>query len=178
MSVGVGDRWRDLVDEEADRHRPTVVENVAFADALVQLAPSATLADVVLVEQPLADTLEAVVASAANGSRVAATACLAGHGPGVFFPSHGPVFSVAGYGVANPNAMLLATALMLGEGLGERAAARTLVRAAADALGSGKRTQDMIGTGVAATTREFVDVVLDELLHARRDIEFFMEGAA
>src|SRR6266852_2714047 len=99
-------------------------------------------------------------AAGANGNRVSATARLAGHGPGVFFPTHGPVFSVAGYGVANPNGMLLATAMMLGEGLGERQAARTLVRAASDALGAGHRTQDMMSTGVASTTREFMDVVL------------------
>ena len=33
-------------------------------------------------------------------------------------------------------------------------------------------------TGVAATTREFVDVVLGELLRARRDVEYFMESPA
>ncbi len=177
-AVGVDDRWRALVDEEAERHRPTRVEHVAFADALAQLAPATTLADVVLVETQLAETLETVVASGANGNRVSATARLAGHGPGVFFPTHGPVFSVAGYGVANPNGMLLATAMMLGEGLGERQAARTLVRAASDALGAGHRTQDMMSTGVASTTREFMDVVLGELLAARRDTEFFMETPA
>ena len=74
--------------------------------------------------------------------------------------------------------MLLAAALLLGEGLGERAAARTLVRATSDTLGAGMKTSDMLATGVAATTREFVDVVLDQLEPARRDVEFFMESPA
>jgi len=90
----------------------------------------------------------------------------------------GAAFPIAGFGVANPNGMLLAVALMLGEGLGERAAARTLVRAASDAVGAGVLTSDMMSTGVAATTREFVDVVLGELLRARRDVEYFMESPA
>ena len=39
------------------------------------------------------------------------------------------------------------------------------------------RTPDMIETGVAATTREFVDVVLGLLPAARRDTEFAAEVA-
>jgi len=177
-AIGVDSRWSTLVDQAAEQHHPTRVEHLAFADALVQLSPAATTADVVLAEGPLAEPLEGLVASGANGSRVSAGGRLAGEGPGLFFPTHGAAHAIAGFGVANPSGMLLATALMLGEGLGERAAARTLVRAGSDALRIGVRTQDMISSGVASTTREFVDVVLDELLRARRDIEFFMEAPA
>jgi 3-isopropylmalate dehydrogenase len=177
-SVGVDERWRSLVDAAAERHAPTHVEHLSFADALVRLAPAATLADVVLAEAPYGEAFEGLVASGANGSRVIAGGRLAGHGPGLFFPLHGAAFPIAGLGVANPNGMLLAAALMLGEGLGERAAARTLVRAASDAVGAGMRTSDMISSGVAATTREFVDVVLHQLVPARRDVEFFMEAPA
>jgi 3-isopropylmalate dehydrogenase len=172
-AVGVGERWRALVDEAAARHQPTEVAHVSFADALAQLAPAAAIADVVLAEATLAETLEAVIASGATDTRVSATGRLAATGPGLFFPTHGAAFAIAGYGVANPNGMLLATALMLGEGLNERAAARTLVRAISDVVGSGLWTQDMLRTGVASTTREFVDVVLGELHRARRDVEFF-----
>jgi 3-isopropylmalate dehydrogenase len=177
-AVGVDERWGRLVDETAERHHPTHVEHLSFADALIRLAPAATLADVVLSEGPYGEALEGLVASGADGSRVIAGGRLAGHGPGLFFPLHGAAFPIAGLGVANPNGMLLAAALMLGEGLGERAAARTLVRAASDAVGAGVLTSDMMSSGVAATTREFVDVVLDELLRARRDVEFFMEAPA
>ena len=45
------------------------------------------------------------------------------HGPGIFGPSHGTATDIAGQGVADPSSMLLAAALMLGEGLGERGAA-------------------------------------------------------
>jgi 3-isopropylmalate dehydrogenase len=177
-AVGLDAHWRGMVDEAAGRHEPTVVEHVSFAEALVQLSPAATLADIVLAEGPFGEALEGLVASGANGSRVIAGGRLAGHGPGLFFPLHGAAFPIAGLGVANPNGMLLAAALMLGEGLGERAAARTLVRAASDAVSAGVLTSDMMSTGVAATTREFVDVVLNELLRARRDVEFFMEAPA
>jgi 3-isopropylmalate dehydrogenase len=177
-AVGVDERWSSLVDAAVERHAPTCVEHLSFADALVQLAPAATLADVVLAEAPYGEAFEGLVASGANGSRVIAGGRLAGHGPGLFFPLHGAAFPIAGLGVANPNGMLLAAALLLGEGLGERAAARTLVRAASDAVGAGMATPDMISSGVAATTREFVDVVLHQLVPARHDVEFFMESPA
>jgi isocitrate/isopropylmalate dehydrogenase len=76
--------------------------------------------------------------------------------------------------VANPSEILLAAALMLGEGLGRHAAAEALEESLASALAAPRRTPDMTGAGVGATTREFVDLVLDLLPSARRDTEFAM----
>ena len=81
-------------------------------------------------------------------------------GPGLFGPTHGSAPDIAGQGVANPSGMLLAAALMLSEGLGERAAGRTLERAITHALADGWRTADLEGAGPAATTRDFNDAVL------------------
>ena len=69
--------------------------------------------------------------------------------------------------------MLLATALLLAEGLGRVAAAEALE----DSLTAGAprrrgRPSEASGPGVAATTREFVDAVLGLLPSARRDTEF------
>ena len=98
---------------------------------------------------------------AATAPRIVASGRLSPTGPGVFGPTHGSAPSIAGQGVANPSGMLLAAALMLGEGLGERAAARTLERAVSHALAAGVRTADLDGSGPAATTRDFMDAVLD-----------------
>jgi isocitrate/isopropylmalate dehydrogenase len=73
--------------------------------------------------------------------------------------------------------MLLAAAMLLAEGLGEHAAARTLDGAVAQTLRQGVRTADMVTSGVAATTREFTEVVLSELPRARRDAEFIPREA-
>ena len=71
--------------------------------------------------------------------------------------------------------MLLAAALMLGEGLGERSAARTIEGALKDTLREGVRPVDMTGEGVAASTREFMDAVMAALPTARTDTEFWRE---
>ena len=95
----------------------------------------------------------------------------------MFGPTHGSAPDIAGQGVANPSGILLATALMLGEGLDERAAAKTLERAISSALAAGHRTADLDGGGVAATTRDFMDAVLDLMPASRTDVEFFPESA-
>ena len=91
---------------------------------------------------------------------------------GVFGPTHGSALEIAGQGVANPSAMLLAVALLLGEGLGERSAARTLERGVVEMLETGLRTPDMVSSGAGATTREFTDALLATLPSARSDAEF------
>jgi len=133
--------------------------------------------DVVVAQTALAEGLVAVAAQNRK-PRVAASGRLASTGPGVFAPAHGPAEDIAGQGVANPASMLLATALMLGEGLGERRAAETLAGAVLEVCGNGTRTPDMAGTGVGATTREFGDVLLAELPYAMTNAEFYREAVA
>ena len=96
--------------------------------------------------------------------------------PVVIFPEVPRVQDVgvgrAGQGVADPSPMLLATALMLSEGLGRPVAGRALEESLAAALRGPRRPVELAAPGVAATTREFVDAVLGLLPSARRDTEF------
>jgi 3-isopropylmalate dehydrogenase len=111
------------------------------------------------------------------GVLVAGTGRLARGGPSMFSPTHRAALPIAGQGVANPAGMLLATAMLLADGLGEQPAARTLEGAVAQTLHQGVRTADMVTAGVAATTREFTEVVLSELPRARKDTEFVTREA-
>jgi isocitrate/isopropylmalate dehydrogenase len=97
---------------------------------------------------------------------------LAVDGPGIFGPTHGSAPEIAGQGVANPSGILFAVALMLGEGLGERAAGATLEAAVAATLEDGVTTPDLVASGAGSTTREFTDVLLAALPSTRTDTEF------
>ena len=100
-------------------------------------------------------------------------------GPSVFAPAHGAAEDIAGQGVANPASMLLAAALMLGEGLGERRRGGDARRAPCSTrapTASARPTSSRVGVG--ATTREFADVVLAHLPHAMTDAEFYREAVA
>ncbi len=133
--------------------------------------------EVVVTEQPYADAVADIATFGHESTRFAATGRLSERGPGIFSPTGSQSTELAGQGVANPTAMLLATALVLGEGLGQRAAARTLERAVNGALAGPARTADLLVGGVGASTREFMEAVLLLLPGSRTDHEFFQEAA-
>lgn len=167
-AIGVTDAWRELVDGVATGHDGVSVEHVSLRDGLRWLAAGGL--GVVAVELAVAD---AVV----EAPRVAGRPCLIATGEvgrdgrGVFAPTHATGHSDAGHGVVDPSEMLLATALLLSEGLGRRAAGESLEESLAVALARPVRDADGAGA-VTATTREFVDAVLGLLPSSRRDTEF------
>jgi isocitrate/isopropylmalate dehydrogenase len=176
-SVGGNADWRRAFRAAAARADGVFFEEVPVARATQGLAFEPERFDVVVTPEPFAEPLAAVTASGRR-PRVVATGRLARSGPGVFAPTHGPAVEIAGQGVANPASMLLAAALMLGEGLGERRAAETLAGALLEASSNGAVTPDLVQTGVAATTRQFADVVLSELPFAWTNAEFYREAVA
>lgn len=173
-SVGAGGDWQMLVEREHDRHGGVHVEHLTLAQALPLVARAPQRFDVVVADTLFAEALSDMAAFSTGGRRIVASGRLSGAGVGVFGPTHGSALEIAGLGVADPSAMLLAAALMLGEGLGERAAGRTLERALRAAQAHAF-THDVVRAGVAATTREFTEAVLAELPAARTDTEFFEE---
>lgn len=176
-AVGGDARWSWLLAAAAARNDGVLVEELAPGPAFRTLALDPDRVDVVVAPEPLAEGL-ASVAWQGPGPRVAASGCLAAAGPSVFAAAHGAADEIAGQGVANPASMLLATALMLGEGLGERRAAETLTGAVLAACSNGARTPDMLGSGLGATTWEFADAVLEELPLAMTTAEFSREAIA
>lgn len=176
-SVGGDSHWSRVVRAVAARHDGVLVEELTVGTAVQRLAFEPALFDVVVTPAAYAEPL-AGVAAHTGGHRVVASGRLARTGPSVFAPTHGAAEDIAGQGVANPASMLLATALMLGEGLGERGAAETLTGALLAACSNRRRTPDMVTDGVGATTREFGDVVLAELPNAFANAEFYREAVA
>jgi 3-isopropylmalate dehydrogenase len=174
-AVATRESFRLLVDEAAERHDGVIVERLALEEALPLLAHAPDRVDVVLTEAELAEALSEMAALTATGPRVVASGRLTEAGHGVFGPTHGSAPELAGQGVADPSGMILGASLMLGEGLGERAAAATLAGAVAEALSTGALTPDHAGAGTASTTREFMDVLLAALPGARTDLEFTVE---
>jgi isocitrate/isopropylmalate dehydrogenase len=176
-SVGGNEEWDASVEREASRHSGVHVERFPLKSAVSALAFDPGRFDVVVTPAPFAEPLVGLVAHG-ESPRVVASGRLARRRPGVFLPVHGAAEDIAGQGVANPASMLLAAALMLGEGLGERRAAETLAGAVLEACSNGTRTPDMVSTGMGATTREFADVVLSELPSSVTNAEFYREAVA
>jgi isocitrate/isopropylmalate dehydrogenase len=176
-SVGGDAGWEAAFARESARHDGVAAETLSVKEAVHDLAFDPERFDVVVTPEPYAEALLGFVAHSGT-PRVAATSRLAGSGPSVFFPAHGAAEDIAGQGVANPASMLLAAALMLAEGLGERRAAETLTNAVVEASANGVRTPDLVRVGVGATTREFADAVISYLPHAMTTPEFYREAIA
>jgi isocitrate/isopropylmalate dehydrogenase len=175
--VGGAADWSAALAREATRHDGVTVEELAVKSAARDLAFDPARFDVVVTPPSYADALLAFVAHG-ESPRIVASSRLAASGPSVFAPAHGAAEDIAGQGVANPASMLLAAALLLGEGLGERRAAETLTGAVLEASRNGARTPDLVSVGVGATTREFGDTVLAYLPGSMTNAEFYREAVA
>jgi isocitrate/isopropylmalate dehydrogenase len=125
--VGVDERWNAAAEQLEDDPRGLDVERLEPEHAMRALVVAPSRFDVVVCPPELLASAAEVAGCLVPGRRASAWGRLARSGPGVFGVSHGPEEELAGHGVADPSSMLLAASLLLGEGLGERSAAATLL---------------------------------------------------
>jgi 3-isopropylmalate dehydrogenase len=164
-SVGSTPEWSELVAAEADRWDGLSVEELTLGMVLTRFRDHPGTVDLIVTGGHLADAIVDAAAHLAGSLRTVASAWLSQTGPGIFAPLRCDDPEVAGFGVADPAGSLLAASLLLGEGLGQRSAARTLERAVRDA--------EQMET---ADTRSFTDAVIARLPDARIDTEHFEEA--
>jgi 3-isopropylmalate dehydrogenase len=164
--VGVDGRWDEAAAEVEARHDGLEVERLELRDAVRRLVFTPERFDVVVTAPEHAGTSAEIAACQAR-SRVAAWGRLAASGPSVFGAAHGAANDIAGQGVADPRSMVLAAALMLGEGLGERSAAATVASAVGRAgVDAGRPSTSGLG-----------DTLLAQLPLALANSEFYREVA-
>ncbi len=174
-SVGASDGFRELVEAEAERRPGVAVEHLSLGEALTAAGSTAARFDVVVADTPVhAGFTDALAHLNGSNDRVA-RGWLPAQGAGVFVPARARDGEAAGHGVVNPTSMLRAASLLLSTGLGRRAAARTLERAVATAVGGRHVTADAVTSGVAVTTRDFTDAVIELMPASRTDTELFFE---
>jgi 3-isopropylmalate dehydrogenase len=164
--VGWSPAWRAAVAAERAARDGLTVDEAQLGETLVRLRDRPGSIDVVVTEAHLVDAIVDAAASLAGSQATVAHAWLPDDGPGVFAPATSEPDEHAGFGVADPRGMLLATSLMLAEGLKRQAASRTLERAVAAAGRWSGGTRD---------TRAFTDAVISALPDARTDVEHFDE---
>jgi len=164
--VGVDDRWAPQAAAAELRHDGLEVERLEPAAAMRGLVLAPERFDVVVCPPELARPAAELAASFAR-ERTTAWGRLSPTPPSIFGAAHGAADALAGHGVADPSSMLLAAALMLGEGLGERSAAATLAGALSLAAGNGG----------PPSTRDRADLVLAQLPVAAANAEFHREAA-
>ena len=135
--------------------------DITFGDLIVdntamQLVRDPSRFDVIVTTNLFGDILSDLTAGLVGGLGLVAGANI-GEGAAIFEAVHGTAPDIAGRGVANPTAVMLAGAMML-ERLGERDRALRLEGAVRRVIGEGKDlTPDLGGNG---TTSSFTDRVV------------------
>jgi 3-isopropylmalate dehydrogenase len=162
-SVGGSDAWTALVDAEAAQWPGVAVEHLSLGEALVAVGRDPSRFDVVVTDDRLGSAYADALASLSGTSASVARGGIPARGPGLFAPAMTPAADDAGFGVADPTAMLVAAGLLLFAGLRLHSAARTLDRAVAVA-------------SPAAGTRDFADAVIELLPESRTDLELADEA--
>ncbi len=151
--------WQDKFAAVAAAY-PAITAEHRYVDALaLELVREPERFQVIVTNNLYGDILSDLGAGLVGGLGLAASANLHPGRAGLFEPVHGSAPLLAGKGVANPLAAVLAGALMV-EQLGHAEAARDLERAVREALAARVRTPDV---GGKATTREAAAAVAARL---------------
>jgi len=138
--------------------------DIAFSDLIVdntamQLVRDPTRFDVIVTTNLFGDILSDLTAGLVGGLGLVPGANI-GEGAAIFEAVHGTAPDIAGKGMANPTAVMLAGAMML-DRLGQRERALRLERAVRQVVEAGRDlTPDLGGSG---STSSFTDRVCSEL---------------
>jgi homoisocitrate dehydrogenase len=150
--------FREAVLEVAQDFPEIAVDEMLVDSAALRLATQPARFDVILTTNLFGDILSDLATMHAGGLGLAPSANLGDHAA-VFEPVHGSAPDIAGQGIANPLAAILAGAMLL-DHIGEHAAAAAVRAAVAATVTGPTRTPDL---GGSATTAEVTQAVSRQL---------------
>jgi isocitrate dehydrogenase (NAD+) len=143
----------------AARHSDIEFKEMIVDNCAMQLVKNPLQFDVLVTTNLFGDILSDLTSGLIGGLGLTAGANI-GKSAGIFEAVHGTAPDIAGKGMANPTAVMLAGVMLL-EHIGERTAANRLVTAVREAIASKEAiTPDL---GGSATTRMFTQAVLKRL---------------
>jgi isocitrate dehydrogenase (NAD+) len=143
----------------AQKHPEIIFKEMIVDNAAMQLVKNPSQFDVIVTTNLFGDILSDLTSGLVGGLGLTAGANI-GEKAAIFEAVHGTAPDIAGKGVANPTAVMLAGAALL-EHIGERTAADRLILAIREAIASKEAvTPDL---GGSATTKMFMNAVLRRL---------------
>ena len=142
--------------EEAAKYPEVTTQDIIIDNCAMQLVVRPERFDVIVTTNLFGDIISDLTAGLVGGLGIAASGNI-GEEHAVFESVHGSAPDIAGKGISNPTATVLAAALMLRH-IGEHSVADRLERAVDIALEHGPRTGDLGGN---VGTEAFADVILE-----------------
>ena len=156
--------WRQVAERVVRDEYAELEYDVVLVDAMaMHLISRPTDFDVVVTGNMFGDILTDEGSMLPGSLGLLPSASLGESGPGLYEPIHGSAPDIAGQGIANPLATVLAAAMLLRHSLGLEAEAVAVEAAVAGVLDAGHRTADIAAGGSTIGTAEMGQLVLDAL---------------
>ena len=157
--------WRKTFERVMKAEFPDVqIENVLVDAMAMHLISKPRSFDVVVTENLFGDILTDEGSMLPGSMGMLPSASIGSSGPGLYEPIHGSAPDIAGRGIANPLATILASAMLLRHSLKLEAEAAAIEQAVDRVLAKGHRTADLAAGGASIGTTEMGALVLAELV--------------
>ncbi|WP_437201503.1 3-isopropylmalate dehydrogenase [Planctomicrobium sp. SH664] len=157
--------WRRVSERIVKEEFPELKYDVVLVDAMaMHLISRPGTFDVVVTSNLFGDILTDEGSMLPGSMGLLPSASIGSSGPGLYEPIHGSAPDIAGQGVANPLATILASAMLLRHSLQLEEEAAAVERAVDTVLNAGHRTRDIAPAGTKSVgTVEMGQLVLDAL---------------
>lgn len=156
--------WRSVSAKVMAEEFPEVKYDVVLVDAMaMHLLSRPRDFDVIVTENLFGDILTDEGSMITGSMGLLPSASLGNEGPGLYEPIHGSAPDIAGKGVANPLATILAAAMLLRHSLKLEAEAVAIEKAVEQVLVAGHRTRDIAAGRHSISTSEMGDKVVAAL---------------
>jgi len=156
--------WRSTAAKVMQEEFPDVEYNVVLVDAMaMHLISKPKAFDVVVTANLFGDILTDEGSMLPGSLGLLPSASLGNSGPGVYEPIHGSAPDIAGKGIANPLATILAAAMLLRHSLKLEQEAAAIEKAVDNVLKTGARTADIAAGGSSIGSVAMGDLVVKEL---------------
>lgn len=156
--------WRRVSQKVMESEFPDVQYDVVLVDAMaMHLISRPTAFDVVVTSNLFGDILTDEASMLPGSLGMLPSASLGADGPGLYEPIHGSAPDIAGKGIANPMATILACSMMLRHSLALDSEATAIESAVHQVLAAGHRTADLGGGEASLKTNEITDHIIDAI---------------
>ncbi len=140
--------WRKVAERVVREEFPDLKYDVVLVDAMaMHLISRPSTFDVVVTGNMFGDILTDEGSMLPGSMGLLPSASLGESGPGLYEPIHGSAPDIAGTGVANPLATILASAMLLRHSLNLEEEAKAIEAAVDAVLEAGHRTKDLASQG-------------------------------
>ncbi len=155
--------WRKIIHEIAKEYPDVEVSDMLVDNAAMQLVKNPSQFDVIVTSNMFGDILSDEASQITGSIGMLPSASLGETKRGLYEPIHGSAPDIAGQNKANPIATILSAAMMLLYSFDMQEESSAIVNAVDQILEEGYRTADLARGGVALSTKEMTEKIIEKL---------------